>query len=75
MSLPKPAGAFFSRKGWLQRPRCLPCHPPVNEHGVSVAYADLTLRDIEADKEAPIGGHFDLAVQLIHATAPDRGGS
>jgi len=54
--------------------RCAACHQPVNAQGVPVAYADLTFRDIETDKEAPIGNDFDLAVQFIHATAPDQGG-
>jgi len=54
--------------------RCGACHRPVNEQGVPVAYANLTFRDIESGKEGSIGDDFDLAVQLIHATAPDRGG-
>lgn len=54
--------------------RCGACHRPVNERGVPVAYANLTFRDIETGKEGRIGDDYDLAVQRIHATAPDRGG-
>jgi len=39
-----------------------------------VVYADLTFWESETDKARSIGGEVDLAVQHIHATAPDRGG-
>jgi hypothetical protein len=54
--------------------RCGACHQPVNEHGVPVAYTDLTFRDVETGVEGHIGSRYDLAVQLIHATAADEGG-
>ena len=54
--------------------RCGACHQPVNEQGVPVAHADLTFRDLESGTEGRIGDRYDLAVQLIHATAPDEGG-